>query len=179
MISVDPSAITRQVTASFPWVASVAVVQRWPHTVAITIVERTPVATVRTRAGALELVDVTGRRLGAPGHGQVLPGLQFAVKRGSLHGVDLVTQLPAAATPGLIVAKTLPPAFSTQVAMITVDARGWVTLHMTTPVTFKLGPASNLGAKYEAVAAIIDHTTLHVGDVVDVSVPQASTVTGP
>ena len=53
-----------------------------------------------------------------------------------------------------------------------------MTLHLATPVSFVLGPASDLGAKYEDVASVIAHTTLHVGDVVDVSVPQAMTVTG-
>jgi len=42
-----------------------------------------------------------------------------------------------------------------------------------------LGPASDLSQKYEDVASVIARTTLHVGDVVDVSVPQAMTVSGP
>ena len=87
--------------------------------------------------------------------------------------------LAAAAVPGLLVAATLPPAFKAQVAVVQVSTAGWVTLHLTSPVSFVLGPASNLGAKYEDVAAVIARTTLHVGDVVDVSVPQAMTVTGP
>ena len=88
-------------------------------------------------------------------------------------------QLSGAAEPGLIVAATLPVAFAWQVSVIQVSPVGWVALHLDTPITFLLGPASNLGAKYEDVAAVIARTTLHAGDVVDVSVPQAMTVTGP
>ena len=176
MISVDPSTIRQRVEAAFPWVATATVTQSWPHTVTIALTERTPVAVVPGPKGTSVLVDVSGRRLGPPGQGQLLPRLQYAVAPGQPASPGA---LSAAAEPGLIVASTLPPAFSAQVAVVQVDDRGWVTLHLTTPVTFVLGPASNLGAKYEDVAAVIGRTTLHVGDVVDVSVPQAMTVTGP
>ena len=46
-----------------------------------------------------------------------------------------------------------------------------MTLTLTTPVTVDLGPASQLGAKYEDVAAVLAGATLHAGDVIDVSVP--------
>jgi len=62
---------------------------------------------------------------------------------------------------------------------VQVNRVGWVTLHLDTPVSFVLGPASDLSQKYEDVASVIARTTLHIGDVVDVSVPQAMTVTGP
>jgi len=48
---------------------------------------------------------------------------------------------------------------------------------MTAPVTIALGTAEKLGAKFSDIAAIIAGTSLHAGDVVDVSVPQASTIT--
>jgi hypothetical protein len=52
-------------------------------------------------------------------------------------------------------------------------------LELSSPVSFVLGPADQLGAKYEDVASVIASTTMHAGDVIDVSVPQAMTVTGP
>ena len=48
---------------------------------------------------------------------------------------------------------------------------------MTTPVTFILGPATELHAKFVAVASVIAHSTLHPGDVVDVTVPGEMAVT--
>jgi len=175
--TVDTSAVALRLERHFPWIASAAVTTRWPHTVTIAVTERIPVALVAGPRGATDLVDVSGRRLGSPGHGQVLPTLSYAPARGTV--LAATGPLPAAAAPGLMVAATLPPAFAYQVAAISVDARGWVTLHLATPVTFLLGPTTDLGAKYEDVAAVIARTTLHAGDVVDVSVPQSITVTGP
>jgi cell division protein FtsQ len=179
MASVNTAAVAQRIEASFPWVATADVVTHWPHTVSITIVERRAVAIVHSPAGAASLVDVTGRELGAPRPNEALPSLQFAVVKGSPGSAGTATQLPAAAEPGLLVAASLPRAFKWQVDTIVVDPRGQVTLRMNSPVTFELGFASNLGAKYEAIAAIIEHATLHAGDVVDVSVPQATTVSGP
>ena len=74
-------------------------------------------------------------------------------------------------------ASQLPPAFSSQVSVITDDAQGSVTLQMTTPLTFILGPATDLHAKFVAVASVIAHSTLQPGDVVDVTVPDEIAVT--
>lgn len=177
MLSVDPGLVTERIERTFPWVASVTVAKHWPHTVTIAVTERTAVAEVPGPHATMVLVDVSGRRLGPAARGQVLPRLEYAAAPGEPSAS--VTTLANAAVPGLLVAATLPPAFKAQVAVVQVSAAGWVTLHLTTPVSFVLGPASNLGAKYEDVAAVIARTTLHVGDVVDVSVPQAMTVTGP
>jgi len=177
MLSVDPGLVAARIERTFPWVASVTVAKHWPHTVAVTVTERTAVAEVLGPHGSTVLVDVTGRRLGPAAPHEVLPRLQYAAAPGQ--PAASTTTLANASVPGLLVAATLPPAFKAQVAVIQVNTTGWVTLHLKTPVSFVLGPASNLGAKYEDVAAVIARTTLHVGDVVDVSVPQAMTVTGP
>jgi protein involved in polysaccharide export with SLBB domain len=50
---------------------------------------------------------------------------------------------------------------------------------MTTPVTFVLGPPTQLRAKFVAVASVIAHTTLGSGDVVNVTVPDELAVSGP
>jgi hypothetical protein len=62
---------------------------------------------------------------------------------------------------------------------ITDDAQSVVTLKMTTPVTFVLGPPTSLHAKFVAVASVIAHSTLVPGDVVDVTVPDELAVTPP
>jgi cell division protein FtsQ len=176
MLSVDPGLVALRLERTFPWVASASVTKHWPHTVSIAITERRAVAEVLAPRGAMVLVDATGRRLGPAAPHQVLPRLEYAPAPGQ---PSTAATLSSAAVPGLLVAATLPPAFAAQVAVVQVSTSGWVTLHLTTPVSFVLGPASDLGAKYEDVAAVIARTTLHVGDVVDVSVPQAMTVTGP
>ncbi|MDE3065657.1 MAG: hypothetical protein KGJ36_08295, partial [Acidobacteriota bacterium] len=84
-----------------------------------------------------------------------------------------------AGRPAAVVAGRLPPAFASQVSIISVSATGIVSLKMTTPVTFRLGTLSDLHAKFVAVASVIAHETLRPGDVVDVSVPGALAVSGP
>ena len=77
---------------------------------------------------------------------------------------------------GLRVASTLPPSFAAQVTAVTVEPRGWVRLAMTTPIFVDIGSDSQLAAKYEDVSSILAGATLHNGDVIDVSVPDAPTV---
>jgi hypothetical protein len=177
MISIDPASIELRVESAFPWVATARVTTSWPHTVSIHVAERRPVAVVEGAHGAPVLVDVTGRRLGSERPNETLPRIEYKAPIGGRPAPT--DQVSGAAEPGLLVAATLPPAFAWQVSVIQVSPVGWVSLHLGTPITFLLGPASNLGAKYEDVAAVIARTTLHAGDVVDVSVPQAMTVTGP
>ncbi len=87
--------------------------------------------------------------------------------------------LPARDGAGLLVASTLPASFAAQVTAVTVEPAGWVQLSMTTPIAVDIGTATQLTAKYEDVSSILAGATLHNGDVIDVSVPDAPTVTGP
>jgi hypothetical protein len=75
------------------------------------------------------------------------------------------------------VATTLPASFAAQVTGVAVEPAGWVQLSMTTPIAVDIGSASQLTAKYEDVSSILAGATLHNGDVIDVSVPDAPTVT--
>jgi hypothetical protein len=60
---------------------------------------------------------------------------------------------------------------------VTVEPAGWVQLAMTTPILVDIGTATQLSEKYEDVSALLAGATLHNGDVIDVSVPDAPTVT--
>ncbi len=177
LVSINPGAIAQRLESHFPWVLTASVARHWPHSVTISIKERHAVAEVSSGPGTWELVDATGRRLGPPGRGEALPRLTFATPPGETYAPGLA--LPAAAVPGLVVASTLPPAFASQVSVVQVASDGWVTLRLVSPVSFVLGPANDLYQKYEDVASVIARATLHVGDVVDVSIPGTLTVTGP
>jgi hypothetical protein len=80
---------------------------------------------------------------------------------------------------GLHIAATLPLSFRAQVTLVTVEAGGWVQLAMTTPILVNIGDGTQLHAKYQDVSALLAGAPLHNGDVIDVSVPSAPTVTGP
>ena len=73
-------------------------------------------------------------------------------------------------------ATTLPASFAAQVTGVTVEPAGWVQLAMTSPIVVDLGSVAQLSAKYEDVSSILAGATLHEGDVIDVSVPDAPTV---
>ena len=85
--------------------------------------------------------------------------------------------LPAKDAAGLAVASTLPASFAAQVTAVTIEPAGWVQLALTTPVVVDIGTATELTAKYEDVSSILAGASLHNGDVIDVSVPDAPTVT--
>lgn len=62
MTAVDVDAAARRL-AALPWVESATVVRRWPRTLAIRIIERTPVAQVPSSTGGWLLVDESGQLL--------------------------------------------------------------------------------------------------------------------
>ena len=176
LISIDTASAATGIEA-LPWVKTASVELHWPSTVVIAVTQRTPVAVMHA-PNRHALIDPTGRVLarphtlpsGAPTVHLVVPGVVPGIPG---------TWLPARAAPAVKVAAPLPPAFSGQVRAVIGNPDGTVTLQMDAPVTFSLGAPTHLMAKYKDVAAIIAGTTLHAGDVVDVSVPQASTITGP
>jgi cell division protein FtsQ len=157
----------------FPWIKHVALVKRWPHTVVVTVTEAKAVAVAFGAKHVLQYVDASGRDLGvAPLHANY-PTLRFVDPRNGSW------PFAHAGRSAAYVASQLPPAFASQVSVITEDDHGRVELQMTTPVRFILGPPTQLHAKFVAIASVIAHTTLSPGDVVDATVPDELAVTGP
>lgn len=171
MIDVSPGAIERDL-ARFPWVARSRVVRRWPDTVVVNVTEATAVAVAYGPGHHLDYVSAAGRDLGPAPLRADLPTLSVTGTRGAW---PFATRGRSAA----YVASRLPRAFAYQVRTITEDALGHVDLVLTTPVRFELGRATNLHAKFVAVASVIAHSTLVAGDVIDVTVPGELAVTPP
>jgi cell division septal protein FtsQ len=159
--------------AQFPWINHVTLVKHWPSTVVVSVTEATAVAVAFGAKHVLQYVDVNGRDLGpAPLHANY-PTLRFIDPRTGSWPFEHAGRSAA------YVASQLPPAFAAQVSVITEDDHGRVELLMTTPVRFILGPATQLRAKFVAIASVIAHTTLSPGDVVDATVPDELAVSGP
>ena len=172
MFSLSSNAIERSLSA-LPWVKGVSVTQHWPNSVTLIVHESSPVAVAFNSAHQLQYVDAQGHDLGpAPLHANY-PTLVYENPLGP------TWPFSRAGSAAALVASQLPRAFSAQVSQILVNASGEVRLKMTTPVTFVLGPATELQDKFIAVASVLAHTTLGVGDVVDVTVPGELAVTGP
>ncbi len=156
-----------------PWVQTAHVQVSWPDGVHIHVTEETPHFVVGAPGGRWVVLSSDGRVLSAstarpPGLLLLTvpeaPGAPGTV----LSGTDAI---------GLRVASTLPASFAAQVTGVTVEPAGWVQLAMTTPIVVDIGSGAQLAAKYEDVSSILAGATLHTGDVIDVSVPDAPTVT--
>jgi cell division septal protein FtsQ len=158
-----------------PWVRSASVSVHWPDGVRVVVTEQVPLLVMSTAGGQWAEVDADGRVLAVvatrpPGLVQVTGPQPPGVPGTTLGGADQL---------GLRIAASLPLSFRVQVTEVKVESAGFVQLAMTTPIVVDLGDASQLHAKYEDVSAALAAATLHVGDIIDVSVPQAMTVTEP
>jgi cell division protein FtsQ len=171
MIDVSAASVDSKL-ASFVWIKDVRVSRRWPNSVVVTVRERVPVAVAFDARHRLHFVDAAGRELGvAPLHAN-LPTLEYVRPK------NATWPFARAGRAAAYVASRLPPAFASQVSVVSVDAAGSVSLRLTTPVSFILGPPRDLAAKFVSIASVIAHSRLSPGDVVDVSVPGALAVTG-
>jgi cell division protein FtsQ len=171
MIDVNDSTVKANL-AQFAWIDSVHLTKHWPNTVVVTVHESTAVAVAFNARHVLEYVSRQGRDLGSAPRRANLPTLQFVRPR------NAVWPFSRAGRSAAFVAAQLPPAFSAQVSIVTENDHGVVTLTMTTPVTFIIGPPTQLHAKFVAIASVIAHSTLRPGDVVDATVPGELAVTG-
>jgi cell division protein FtsQ len=172
LVDIDTGAAAARLE-KLPWVREASVRVSWPDGVHIAVTEETPTFTINTGPGTWESLSNDGRVLEESASRP--PGLLLLT----------VPQTPGAPgtvlstkdSPGLQVASTLPASFVSQVTGVTVEPAGWVQLALTTPIVVDIGTATQLTAKYEDVSAILAGASLHNGDVIDVSVPDAPTVT--
>jgi len=172
LLDVDAGAAAAAIE-HLPWVRTATVQVSWPDGVHIAVTEEIPRFVVGEPGGRWASLSADGRVLGvAPARPPGLLLLSVPQLPGSLGSV-----LGARDEPGIRVASTLPASFAAQVTGVTVEPAGWVQLAMTTPIAVDIGTATQLTAKYEDVSSILAGTTLHNGDVFDVSVPDAPTVT--
>jgi cell division septal protein FtsQ len=161
--------------AIYPWIGSISLVKRWPNTVQLAVHEVSAVALAFDAHHVLRYVGTDGRDLSTAPTNANMPTLVTSPL--SLGAKSWPYQGPEVA--GALVAGQLPAAFAAQVSQVIVDAQGNVTLQLTTPIKFYLGSATNLTAKFVAVASAITHATFVAGDLVDVTTPSELSVTGP
>lgn len=172
LLDVNGGAVATSIE-KLPWVRSASVSVHWPDGVRVVVHEEVPRLAMQIANGQWAAVATDGRVLALsaarPAGLLTFAGPNVPTLTGSTLGAkDAV---------GLAVASTLPPSFAAQVTGVTVEPAGWVQLAMTTPILVDIGNATELSAKYEDVSALLAGATLHTCDVIDVSVPQAPTVT--
>jgi len=175
LISVDPGPTAARVE-SLPFIASAQVTRHWPDGVTIHVTERAPVVAMAGPTSSWSTLDGNGRTLAVTPGRPVLPVLIAHGPTGPVPPAPIGATVASPATPGLTVARTLPPAFAGQVVSITVASDGTVSLALVSNLVVQLGTVSDLTAKYEDVAAIIAHASLRGARTIDVTVPQSPTV---
>jgi len=163
LADVDTAAVAARV-ATLPAVATASAERSWPHTVAVTVVERVPVAVVATSTGDA-LVDTTG----AVYAGTAPPGLPRYVR-----GIDGPDDPAARAAVAALAA--LPRAVRDQVQ--TVDASAGtgspqITFGLTENRRVRWGSADRGPDK----AAVVEPLLAQPGHVFDVASPDLPTVT--
>lgn len=175
LVDVDPAVAAARLE-QLPWLARATVARRWPDSVVVTVVERTPVVALARPAssGGYALVDGDGRVLQwvgvAPGG---LPVLQAPVT------VPVPGRLLAAdARPGIDVADVFAGALAGRLLVVAVDSSGSVRLDLGGGVEVVVGRAISLGPKLASLRSVLEGAPPAGPEVIDVTVPGQPTV-GP
>ena len=152
---VDLGAIEARIE-SIPAVRSVSVSRSWPHTIAISITERTPVAVVDRGAG-LQAVDMDGVLFGS-----------YARKPDDL---PLIATAPAVRSEALAeaarVVTSLRPDIAAEVERVDVESVDRIRLRLTGGRTVMWGSAEDSSQKAAVLAVLLEQP----GNEIDVSVP--------
>jgi cell division protein FtsQ len=162
--------------AALPWVETVEVTRRWPGTVVIEVVERRPVAYVPATKGVV-LVDRAGRQLAAA---EAPPP--------ELLRLDVA---PIAPTPGaslptrtravLDLAGTVPTSLAGRIVALRTERDGTVSgtvrLRNNTDAHLLLGAPTQTGAKWLALATVLDGADPARLATIDLRVPAAPALT--
>lgn len=160
LASVDTAAVAARV-AALPGLASVRVARDWPHTVAVSVVEREPIAVVDTAAGPT-LVDTAGQRY-RPAPGTVeLPRLVVA---------DLDPGPPATTT-AVTVLLALPDPVRAEVQTVEVTPAGQVALGLSAGRQVRWGGPERSAEKARVLVPLLTRP----GTLYDVASPELPTV---
>jgi cell division protein FtsQ len=178
MISVSLGGTAHRVEA-LPYIASATVARHWPDGITISVTERAPVVQMAGPTTSWSVLDGFGRTLQV--EAAQVPALVVLIVHTATGGVPpapVGKSLPPTADAGLKVARSLPKAFAAQVVSLTVAPDNTISMALNSGITVLLGTDTDLPTKYEDVATILDHETLHPTSTIDVTVPQSPTTSG-
>jgi cell division protein FtsQ len=165
----DPSAVEAALEAN-PWVADATVTRALPSTIGIQVTERRPASTVAV-GSTWFLVAADGTVLGPAAHRPHLPMLPTAAT------VTIGARSPALAGPAAV-AGGMSPELRAHVVNVAPGPDGSVQLGMDDGVRVLFGSATDVLAKDQAIAGIVDwarerHTALATIDVRSPDAPDA------
>ena len=171
LADVKPEVVAARL-ARLPWVHEAKVVRHWPGTVEVTLVERTPLATVPAAAGGWAVVDDTGRVLETTP--EPLPGMVQVNTVGAPGPGDQVRPSTLGA---LGVLDALPPSLIERVNGLTVSEDGIIDVHAQGLPIIHFGPPAAVRAKLVALTTLVARTNLRGVRAIDVRVPTAPVLT--
>jgi cell division protein FtsQ len=142
-----------------PAVGAATVSRSWPHSIIITVTERTPVALVE-HAGTVRAVDATGAEFKLKGGRHGLPMLDVDPDSGALDdAAEVVAGLPAV--------------ISQRVREVRADSIDSITLALRSGDEVLWGSAADSDRKAQVLAVLLRHRATSY----DVSVPDQPTIT--
>jgi cell division protein FtsQ len=171
LLDVDPGQASARLE-KLPWVNTASVERRWPDSVVVKVTERVAVAAVVRPSGGVAILDASGRVLAD----------ETAVPVGVIPLVLSVDPPPPGSALGpaaggaLAIVRDLPAPVRTRVQSVTEGSGGEMTLDLGGGLRADLGPASQLGAKFEALESMLAGATVSGREVIDLSVPEEPTV---
>jgi len=162
----------RQGVLALPWVRTVYISRAWPNTVKIVVTERSAVAAIPAGNSGFSLVDGEGRVLESS---PTLPAGYVVLANVPPPG-EPGTNIDAAASDALEVARALPASLRAKVSTIAQGADG-VTLRLVAGGLVRLGDANDLGAKLRAADTVLSEADTKNLCAVDVRVASAPSLT--
>jgi cell division protein FtsQ len=171
LADVEPTTVVARLER-LPWVQDARVVRHWPGTVEVTLVERTPMATLPAGGGGWALVDDSGRILGVTP--EPAPGL---VQIGTTPAPAPGANVPAATLGGLAVLDALPPSLADRVNGLTIAEDGVIDVHAVGLPIIHFGPPTSVRSKLVALTTLVARTNLKGVSAIDVRVPTAPVLT--
>lgn len=171
LADVEPSVVAARL-ARLPWVQEAKVVRHWPGTVEITLLERTPLATVPAASGGWAVVDDTGRVLETTPEPQ--PGMVQVNAAGAPAPGERV---PPTTLGALGVLDALPPSLIERVNGLTVSVDGTIDVHAQGLPIIHFGPPTAVRGKLVALTTLVARTNLKGVRAIDVRVPTAPVLT--
>jgi cell division protein FtsQ len=171
LADVKPAVVAARL-ARLPWVQEAKVVRHWPGTVEVTLLERTPLATLPATAGGWALVDDTGRVL------ETMPEPAPGMVQVNAAPAPAPGEHVAAETLGALgVLDALPPSLSERVNGLTVAEDGVIDVHAVGLPTIHFGPPTAVRPKLVALTTLVARTNLKGVKAIDVRVPTAPVLT--
>jgi cell division protein FtsQ len=159
LLTADLAAVRRRVLTLLPAVQSVDVSREWPDKIRISVVQRTPVAVIRTADG-LHALDATGQIF-----------LDYKQAPAKLPAVQSASTDATALAQGAQVAAALPAALAARVDHVQILTQDHIQLLLRSGATVEWGSAADSPLKVQVLDALM--TARPQATLFDVSVPGA------